>query len=180
MNSFPHFTAPIVDDDGKVYNIHFVALFSKKPDAIPIVLLHGWPGSFQALLVASLFKLRLPTGSFLEFLPILGLVSARYEAASDLPYHLIVPSLPGYGFSSPPPMDRRFVHADVARLCDKLMVGLGFEAYVAQGGDIGSRIARIMAATYKNCKGTYSVTLAVIDCNDSFQPFTSTSAICPK
>ena len=44
MNSFPHFTAPITDDDRKEYKIHFVALFSERPDAVPLMLLHGWPG----------------------------------------------------------------------------------------------------------------------------------------
>ncbi len=45
MNSFPQFTASVVDDDGKDYTIHFVALFSKKPDAVPLMCLHGWPGN---------------------------------------------------------------------------------------------------------------------------------------
>jgi Epoxide hydrolase N terminus len=45
LNSFTHFTADIVDDDGTKYDIHFAALFSKKPDAIPLMMLHGWPGT---------------------------------------------------------------------------------------------------------------------------------------
>ena len=48
MNSFAHYTVP-VDDDGRTYNMHFVALFSEKSDAIPLILLHGWPGSFYLL-----------------------------------------------------------------------------------------------------------------------------------
>ena len=52
MNSFPHFTAPITDDDHKQYNIHFVALFSEKPDAVPLMLLHGWPGIYLILHLA--------------------------------------------------------------------------------------------------------------------------------
>lgn len=92
-------------------------------------------------------------GSFLEFLPILSLLSARYTA-SDLPYHLVVPSLPGYAFSSPPPLDRDFRLEDIARLFNKLMIGLGFESgYVVQGGDVGSKVARVMAAEQANCKG---------------------------
>jgi microsomal epoxide hydrolase len=47
MNSFPHYIASITDDDGKEYKIHFVALFSDKVDAVPIVLLHGWPGNLD-------------------------------------------------------------------------------------------------------------------------------------
>lgn len=44
MNSFPQFTTTIIDEDKKEYEIHFVALFSKKLDAVPLVCLHGWPG----------------------------------------------------------------------------------------------------------------------------------------
>ncbi|KAJ7580187.1 Alpha/Beta hydrolase protein, partial [Mycena floridula] len=137
INIFPQFIADIQDDDGKKYNIHFVGLFSEKPDAVPVILLHGWPGSF------------------LEFLPIIGLLTTRYPA-SDLPYHIIVPSLPGYGFSSPPRNDRDFRLEDIARLFNKLMVGLGFgSGYVAQGGDIGAKVARVLAALYDNCKAAH-------------------------
>ncbi|KAJ7583429.1 Alpha/Beta hydrolase protein [Mycena floridula] len=137
INSFPQFIAPIVDDDGMSYKIHFAALFSKKSNAIPVILLHGWPGSF------------------LEFLPILQLISARYKP-SELPYHMIVPSLPGYGFSSPPPLNRDFQLQDIARLFNKLMVGLGFgDGYVVQGGDVGSKVARVMAAEQANCKAVH-------------------------
>ena len=45
INTFPHFKLPIEDDDGKEYDVHFVALFSQKPDAVPLLLLHGWPGT---------------------------------------------------------------------------------------------------------------------------------------
>lgn len=115
--------------------IHFVGLFSKKADAIPIVLLHGWPGSF------------------LEFLPLLSLLKDKYSP-EELPYHLVVPSLPGFTLSSGPPLDRDFTGQDTARVINQVMVNLGFEGgYVAQGGDIGSRIGRIMAVDYDACKG---------------------------
>lgn len=137
INSFPQFIAPIVDDGGRCYHIHFVALFSRKPDAIPILLLHGWPGSF------------------LEFLPMLDLFSNEYTPES-LPYHLVVPSLPGYTFSSPPPLDKDFRIEDVARLFNKLAIQLGFgEGYVVQGGDIGSKISRVIAAEHDACKGAF-------------------------
>lgn len=45
MNTFPQFKALIIDDDGKEYSIHFAALFSKRDDAVPVLLLHGWPGT---------------------------------------------------------------------------------------------------------------------------------------
>ena len=49
INSFAQFQAPIVDDDGKTYDIHFTALFSRKSDAIPLLFLHGWPGKLKAV-----------------------------------------------------------------------------------------------------------------------------------
>jgi microsomal epoxide hydrolase len=100
-------------------------------------MLHGWPGSF------------------LEFLQILSILKDRYTPET-LPYHIVVPSLPGYAFSSKPPLDKDFRVEDVARIINTLMVQLGFgSGYVAQGGDIGSRISRVLAASYKECKGMW-------------------------
>ncbi|KAF4997501.1 hypothetical protein FGRMN_3865 [Fusarium graminum] len=133
INTFNHWTSPVKDRKGD-FEIHFTGLFSAKPDAIPVVMLHGWPGSF------------------LEFLQILSILKERYTPET-LPYHIVVPSLPGYAFSSPPPLDQDFDIGDVARVINTLMVNLGFgSGYVAQGGDIGSRILRVLAATYKECK----------------------------
>ncbi|KAL4901390.1 hypothetical protein BDW74DRAFT_160379 [Aspergillus multicolor] len=132
VNSFPQYTTEI-----EGLTIHFAALFSEKADAIPIVLLHGWPGSY------------------FEFLPLLQLFKDEYSP-STLPYHLIVPSLPGYAFSSGPPLDRNFTVADATRVVDQLMQGLGFAGgYVAQGGDIGSRVARLLAVQYNSCKAAH-------------------------
>ena len=92
----------------------------------------------------------------MEFLPILQKFKEEYTP-DTLPYHLIVPSLPGYAFSSGPPLDRDFGTGDVAFLLDQLMKDLGFESgYVAQGGDIGSRIARHLGADHESCKGMKS------------------------
>jgi microsomal epoxide hydrolase len=92
-------------------------------------------------------------GSFLEFLPILQKFREEYTPET-LPYHLIVPSLPGFAFSSGPPLDRDFGTGDVARVVDQLMKGLGFgSGYIAQGGDIGSRIARHLGVEHESCKG---------------------------
>ena len=117
-------------------DIHFVGLFSQRTNATPIILFHGWPGSF------------------LEFLPIVQLVANKYTP-STLPYHLIVPSLPGYGISSPPPTDQNenmFGLETNAEIMDNLMSNIfGPIKYIAQGGDVGARVARIMAAQYPNC-----------------------------
>ncbi|EPE31760.1 alpha/beta-Hydrolase [Glarea lozoyensis ATCC 20868] len=136
INSFPNFTLDIADQSGP-HQIHFAALISQKPDAVPVVLLHGWPGNF------------------LEFLPMLNLLRKKYTPET-LPYHVIVPSLPGYAFSSPPPLDRDFRIEDVARIFDKLMKDLGFgNGYLVQGGDVGSKVARVMAAEHDSCKGVH-------------------------
>ncbi|KAJ7126248.1 Alpha/Beta hydrolase protein [Mycena epipterygia] len=137
MNAFPHYLSSITDTDGKAYTIHFIAIFSENTDAIPLMLLHGWPGSF------------------LEFLGILGILSSRYTPAT-LPYHIVVPSLPGYAFSSPPPLDRDFQLQDISRLFNSLMVQLGFaDGYIVQGGDVGSKVARVMAAEQAHCKAVH-------------------------
>jgi microsomal epoxide hydrolase len=69
-------------------------------------------------------------GSFVEFIPILEILSEKYTPET-LPYHVLVPSLPGYGFSSGP-QSTEFKMADVAKIFNNLMLGLGFDKYVAQ------------------------------------------------
>ncbi|KAF2190478.1 epoxide hydrolase 1 [Zopfia rhizophila CBS 207.26] len=137
INSFPNFKTNITDDDGKVFIIHFAALFSEKADAVPIALFHGWPGSF------------------LEFLDLMDLLRNRFSP-QELPYHIIAPSLPGYTLSTQPPLDKDWKIADTARIMHKLLIQLGFESgYVVQGGDIGSFVSRTIAATYKECKAMH-------------------------
>jgi microsomal epoxide hydrolase len=94
------------------------------------------------------------TGSFLEFLGVFDNLKKRYQA-SNLPYHIIAPSLLGYGFSSSPPTNKDWHVADNARLVNKLMIELGFNSYIAQGGDIGSFTAQTLANNYKECKAIH-------------------------
>ena len=137
INSFPNFTVPVKARDGSTYPIHFVALFSEDPKAVPVCLLHGWPGSF------------------LEFLKLLDEVKSKY-ALKELPYHFIVPSLPGYTFSAGPSVKDEWNHDDIAYVINELMVGLGFgSGYIAHGGDIGSFISRILAVQYSACKAIH-------------------------
>ena len=137
INSFPNFTTPVKDDEGHVIDIHFIALFSEKPDAIPIAWYHGWPGSV------------------LEFLDILEILRSRYTP-KDLPYHIIVPSLPGYAYSGGSPLNFDFSLENAAECLNNLMVGLGFESgYLAQGGDLGSFISRYQGANCEACKGAH-------------------------
>jgi microsomal epoxide hydrolase len=93
----------------------------------------------------------------MEFFGILRIMSERYSPET-LPYHLIVPSLPGYAFSSPPPLTRDFQLQNIASIMNSLMTELGFEGgYAIQGGDIGSKVCRVMAATYSTVKAVHSM-----------------------
>ncbi|KAK1574626.1 epoxide hydrolase [Colletotrichum navitas] len=134
INSFPNFKAKVENADLGTLDIHFTALFSKRKDAVPIIFMHGWPGSF------------------LEFFPILDLLVKKYTPDS-LPYHVIVPSIPGYGLSADSiPLDKRTGLGPVADSLHQLMLDLGFGGgYAAQGGDIGSLLARAMSWK-KECK----------------------------
>lgn len=134
INAYPNFIVPIQDAETNfTFDIHFIALFSKKPDAVPLLLLHGWPGS--------------P----LEFLGALSVLMEKYTP-DTLPYHIVVPSLPGYAYSSGPPLDRNFDTEGIARVVDRLMVGLGFgSGYITQGGDIGSFVSRVLAVRMESC-----------------------------
>lgn len=136
LNSFPQYTVQIKDDEGRDYDVHFMALFSEKADAIPIGFYHGWPGSFM------------------EFLDLFTLLKKKYSP-KDLPYHVIAPSLTGYAYSSGPPVDMDFHLDNTTAIMHKLMLGLGFNNYLAQGGDIGSIVVKTMASKYDECKGMH-------------------------
>lgn len=134
INSFPNFTVELQDSESNKMNLHFAALFSQKEDAVPISMAHGWPGCF------------------LEGLKVMEILRTRYSP-QDLPFHLIVPSLPGYAFSSGPPIDADYSVPQAAQLFDSLMCGLGFaDGYIAQGGDVGTGIAMTQALTSEACK----------------------------
>ncbi|OJD32326.1 epoxide hydrolase [Diplodia corticola] len=149
INSIPHFKLSLVDDydasgTGAAYTVHFAALFSPNPDAVPILLMHGWPGSFT------------------EFLPILLALRDQYkDDPAALPYHLVVPSLIGFGFSTGPPLDADFGLVDQARIMAKLMAALGFGkrtgggGYVVQGGDVGAIVSTAMAALYDDVRAAH-------------------------
>jgi microsomal epoxide hydrolase len=94
----------------------------------------------------------------------LELIKSKYKP-TELPYHIIVPSLPGYGFSSKQPHDRNFRIEDIARQMDRFMIHLGFKSgYVAHGGDLGSDTARIMGAKNESCKGEDLDYYLVLEC----------------
>jgi hypothetical protein len=100
-----------------------------------MLLVHGWPGSFH------------------EFDKVVDSFAKPSEPSSPS-FHCVVPSLPGFCFSSPPPR-RGWTVADTARIFDKLMDLLGYESYVCQSGDWGSFIGRELGSKYDACKAVH-------------------------
>jgi epoxide hydrolase len=121
LNELPQFMTTI---DGA--EVHFVHVRSPEPDATPLLLIHGWPGSF------------------VEFLDVIGPLTdpqAHGGKAEDA-FHLVIPSIPGHAFST---IDEPgWTHARVAAAFAELMERLGYERYGVQGGDIGAFEAPIL------------------------------------
>ncbi|MEU4563681.1 epoxide hydrolase family protein [Actinoplanes sp. NPDC023936] len=118
LNALPQFTTEI---DG--VGIHFVHVRSRHRDALPLVMTHGWPGSIIELL-ETIGPLTNPT--------------AHGGTAADA-FHLVLPSLPGFGFSGKP-TELGWDTARTARAWAELMRRLGYRRYVAQGGDVGAAV----------------------------------------
>jgi microsomal epoxide hydrolase len=120
INRYDQFTTEI---DGQ--QIHFIHQRSPRPDAIPLLLIHGWPGSI------------------VEFLALIEPLTQPKDSHSPA-FDVIVPSLPGYGFSGPT-TTRGWGPQRMAKALVVLMDRLGYSRYGIQGGDWGSLIARDMA-----------------------------------
>src|SRR5436305_6337295 len=123
LNALPQFTTEI---DG--VDIHFIHVRSPHEDALPLIMTHGWPGSVIEL-IDSVGPLTDPTA---------------HGGSADDAFHLVLPSLPGYGFSGEPDavgwdLDR------TARAWAELMNRLGYTRYVAQGGDVGAGVTDAMS-----------------------------------
>jgi epoxide hydrolase len=129
LNRYPQFIARVED-----YDIHFYHVKGRGSKPMPLILTHGWPGSV------------------FEFLEAIGPLSdpASYGGSPDDAFDVVVPSLPGFGFSSKPngkPIGR----PTVARLWNRLMTDvLGYPRYGAQGGDIGRLVTVQLALTHKD------------------------------
>lgn len=136
LNAFPQFMTGI---DGQ--DIHFLHVRSPEPGALPLILTHGWPNSF------------------VEFAELIGpLTDPRaYGADPARAFHVVVPSVPGFGFSAPP-RGTGWSSERVARLWAALMARLGYERYGAQGGDFGAYVApQVAAADPEHVVGVYVV-----------------------
>jgi pimeloyl-ACP methyl ester carboxylesterase len=122
LNALPQFTTEI---DGVV--IHFIHVKSRHENALPLIMTHGWPGSVIELL-ETVGPLTDPT--------------AHGGSAEDA-FHLVLPSLPGYGFSGEP-AELGWDASRTARAWAELMHRLGYTRYVAQGGDVGALVTDFM------------------------------------
>jgi len=122
LNALPQFTTEI---DG--VDIHFIHVRSQHDDAMPLIMTHGWPGSVVELL-ESIGPLTDPT--------------AHGGDAEDA-FHLVLPSLPGYGFSGEP-AEVGWESGRIAQAWAELMRRIGYTRYVAQGGDVGAAVTDAM------------------------------------
>jgi pimeloyl-ACP methyl ester carboxylesterase len=122
LNALPQFKTEI---DG--LDIHFIHVKSKHEDALPLIMTHGWPGSVIELL-ETVDPLTDPTA---------------HGGAVDDAFHLVLPSVPGYGFSSEP-TELGWWAGRVAQAWPELMRRLGYTRYVAQGGDVGAAVTDAM------------------------------------
>lgn len=122
LNALPQFITAI---DG--VDIHFIHVRSGHPDALPVLLTHGWPGSI------------------LEFVGAIGPLTdpVAHGGRAEDAFDVVIPSIPGYGFSSIP-TELGWGPERVGRAWDTLMKRLGYERYVSQGGDHGSVISDAM------------------------------------
>lgn len=123
LNTYPHFRVEVGG-----LNIHFVHARSPHPDALPLLITHGWPGSVA------------------EFHKVIGPLTDPAAHGGDPAdaFHVVCPSLPGYGFSDKP--DRRGWGVDrIAAAWAELMSTLGYGRYGAQGGDWGARVTDYLA-----------------------------------
>jgi hypothetical protein len=138
LNNFPHFTAEI---DG--LDIHFLHVGSQEPAALPLVMTHGWPGSI------------------VEFMKVIAPLADPVAYGGDAAdaFHVVCPSLPGFGFSAKPRNTGWGVDR-IAAAWAALMARLGYAQYGAQGGDWGSAVTTSLGAQDPtHCAGIH-ITLA--------------------
>ncbi|MGW3795696.1 epoxide hydrolase family protein [Micromonospora arida] len=123
LNDFPQLVTEI---DG--LDVHVLHVRSPEPDALPLLLTHGWPNSV------------------VEFTELIGPLSDPRAHGGDptQAFHVVVPSVPGYGFSQAPPAG--FTIDRLARMWVELMTRLGYHRYGTQGGDLGAYVAPRVAA----------------------------------
>ena len=142
LNRFDQFTMPVeeLSDPG----LHFVHVRSPHPDAMPLLITHGWPGSI------------------VEFHKVIEPLTDPTKHGGDAAdaFHVVAPSLPGFGFSGKPTATGWGIHKIGALFAD-LMATLGYDRYVAQGGDWGSAVTTVIGGTDVDHCAAVHVTLAM-------------------
>ena len=129
LNTFDHFQTNINDLD-----IHFIHQKSPHPDAYPLIITHGWPGS-----IVEFHKVIQPLVD-----------PTKHGGKAEDAFHVVCPSLPGYGFSGKPSQSGWGVEK-IADTWDQLMVRLGYENYGAQGGDWGAAVTTQIGRNIGHC-----------------------------
>ncbi|RMZ79808.1 hypothetical protein DV738_g3221, partial [Chaetothyriales sp. CBS 135597] len=140
FNQLPQYTTEITVDNFGSFDVHFIHQRSQVPNAIPLVFVHGWPGSF------------------LEATKVLPLL---VQGGKDFPaFHVVALSLIDFGFSAVSGK-KGFSLLQHAETAHKLMLRLGYPEYVVQGGDLGYGIARLLAAKYPSHVRAHHVNMAI-------------------
>ena len=129
LNSFNHYLTNINDLD-----IHFIHQRSPHPDAYPLIITHGWPGS-----IVEFHKVIQPLVD-----------PTKHGGKAEDAFHVVCPSLPGYGFSGKPSQSGWGVEK-IADTWDQLMVRLGYTNYGAQGGDLGASVTTQIGRNVGHC-----------------------------
>jgi pimeloyl-ACP methyl ester carboxylesterase len=141
LNRWPQYRTPIEEID-----IHFIHRRSPEQDALPLIMSHGWPGSVI---------------EFHKVIEALADPAAHGGSAADA-FHVVAPSLPGYGFSGKPRAKGTSVEK-IGRMWGQLMARLGYERYVAQGGDWGALITQCMGQTETTHCAAIHVTMPIVE-----------------
>ncbi|MFK7975792.1 MAG: epoxide hydrolase family protein [Halioglobus sp.] len=140
LNGWPQFTTTIDDIE-----IHFIHLRSPHENALPMIVSHGWPGSIV---------------EFHKIIDALADPTSHGGDAADA-FHVVVPCLPGYGFSGKPTQTGTSVQK-IGSMWGKLMARLGYDRYVAEGGDWGSMVTQSMAQTETEHCAAAHVTMPIV------------------
>ncbi|KAK3700447.1 hypothetical protein LTR37_015951 [Vermiconidia calcicola] len=126
LNEFPNYHRRIHADGFQELDIHYLHQQSASPDAIPLLFVHGWPGSY---------------------IEVTKMLPALQQNTNGVSFHVVAPSLPNFGWSEGT-TQKRFGLKEYATTCHRLMQSLGYDKYVTQGGDWGYMISRTMGLLF--------------------------------
>lgn len=126
LNQLPNFHKPIKVDGFQELDIHYLHQRSEAPDAIPLLFVHGWPGSY---------------------IEVTKLLPALRQNTNGVSFHVVAPSLPNYGWSEGT-KEKGFGLKQYATTLHRLMQSLGYHTYVTQGGDWGYMITRTIGLLF--------------------------------